>query len=163
MDCAAAPVVCPRGQFRCGDDTCIDGTRMCDGVPNCVDKSDEANCDGVFCCADGTACIPSTWQNDRWPDCDDASDETEHALFSSYIYNMGNAYCRAVLPMCDIWTQESALSCSASILPSIGCAPAGMSVDAHTGEPVPSLWNNGQCGELAIATLSGLDTICCLV
>lgn len=31
-------------EFRCRDGSCIDLALLCDGIPNCVDYSDEENC-----------------------------------------------------------------------------------------------------------------------
>ena len=90
--CIKAPDECPAGQWRCDTSgACIDGAKRCNGSPDCglSDKSDEKNCDGVFCCKDGSQCIPEGWKDDGWPDCLDASDEAE-GLFNQYIYNVNN-------------------------------------------------------------------------
>lgn len=52
--------------FRCGSGECINQAQRCDGIKNCVDKSDEAGCDDYkhhvmcksnqFACEDGRKC-----------------------------------------------------------------------------------------------------------
>jgi hypothetical protein len=143
--CEPAPVPCPLGQWRCGTGACIDGARRCDNVPHCTDKSDERNCEGVFCCHDGTRCIAIGWVNDGWPDCQDASDEP-NGLLDKYTFNLKNGYCRAVLPMCDMYLQDRGMSCSATILPGEGCSP--QPGDDENGVARPPEWHDGTCQAL---------------
>ena len=35
---------CPHRQFQCTNSQCIPGVLQCDGVNDCADKTDEANC-----------------------------------------------------------------------------------------------------------------------
>ncbi|XP_040361205.1 basement membrane-specific heparan sulfate proteoglycan core protein isoform X4 [Ixodes scapularis] len=45
---------CEPGQFQCGDGSCIDYRRRCDGHYDCNDYSDEQNCGGARCDAAGS-------------------------------------------------------------------------------------------------------------
>ena len=38
------PGVCQRGQFYCANGQCVDSQRRCDGRGDCVDNSDEVDC-----------------------------------------------------------------------------------------------------------------------
>lgn len=53
--------------------------RICDGVPDCADLSDELSCSycpaGYIHCGVGTTCIPATKRCDGTPDCPNHSDE----------------------------------------------------------------------------------------
>ena len=42
---------CPHSQFQCTNSQCIPGVLQCDGVNDCADKTDEANCRkcNVYC------------------------------------------------------------------------------------------------------------------
>ncbi|EEC16848.1 low-density lipoprotein receptor, putative, partial [Ixodes scapularis] len=68
---------CEPGQFQCGDGSCIDYRRRCDGHYDCNDYSDEQNCEcepGQFQCGDGS-CIDYRRRCDGHYDCNDYSDE----------------------------------------------------------------------------------------
>lgn len=41
---ATYPPPCPPGSFRCGLGFCIESSKICDGVSDCHDNSDEAEC-----------------------------------------------------------------------------------------------------------------------
>lgn len=133
--CQPAPTQCASGKWGCDNGVCIDGSKRCDNIPDCGgdDKSDEKHCGDVFCCSDGTTCIPNGWRNDGWPDCLDGSDEAELQEYNKANWNFNNLYCRGVLPMCDLYMQDRDLSCSETILPGDGCPSAN--------------WGDGKCDE----------------
>lgn len=35
---------CQSGQFQCGNGLCVDGSKICDGIYDCVDAADERDC-----------------------------------------------------------------------------------------------------------------------
>lgn len=73
---------CLHTQFRCGDNVCIPKWQVCDGIPQCHDKSDELTCAVIangcnatqFKCAN-RKCIANAFVCDSKDDCGDASDE----------------------------------------------------------------------------------------
>lgn len=72
--CLADQFLCAHGQ------KCIEQTQVCDGVPQCQDRSDELGCaehmDGcAHQCDDKSRCIPNTFLCDGERDCLDGSDE----------------------------------------------------------------------------------------
>ncbi|KAK2148118.1 hypothetical protein LSH36_514g00022 [Paralvinella palmiformis] len=91
---------CEAGQYLCGDGQCINGSRKCNGIQDCIDNSDEdwrAACPtpsptttstpaptkpacphGEYQCQDG-ACIADDRVCDHYQDCSDGSDETDAA------------------------------------------------------------------------------------
>ncbi|XP_075744885.1 terribly reduced optic lobes isoform X25 [Rhipicephalus microplus] len=69
---------CDPGQFQCGDGSCINYRRRCDGHYDCNDYTDEQNCAcgyNQFRCPDGT-CLSVHKRCDGKADCIDMSDES---------------------------------------------------------------------------------------
>uniref|UniRef100_A0A8D2LH51 Sortilin related receptor 1 n=1 Tax=Varanus komodoensis TaxID=61221 RepID=A0A8D2LH51_VARKO len=76
---------CDQFSFRCQNGVCISLVWKCDGMDDCGDYSDEANCENPteapvcsryyqFQCDNGH-CIPNRWKCDEENDCGDWSDE----------------------------------------------------------------------------------------
>lgn len=74
--------------FRCKSGECITKEERCNGVRNCIDRSDEEDCGlnksklvtcsyNQFTCSDGKKCIDITSRCDKSFDCDDKSDEKD--------------------------------------------------------------------------------------
>jgi hypothetical protein len=75
------PVECKEEEYSCDTaKTCLNMSYVCDGIPQCIDQSDERNCKyeckiGEFKCHSGHKCIPITYLCDGHVDCEDSSDE----------------------------------------------------------------------------------------
>nr|XP_060463732.1 sortilin-related receptor [Panthera onca] len=79
--------VCDEFSFQCQNGVCVSLIWKCDGMDDCGDYSDEANCENPteapncsryfeFQCENGH-CIPNRWKCDRENDCEDWSDEKD--------------------------------------------------------------------------------------
>ncbi|XP_050312267.1 prolow-density lipoprotein receptor-related protein 1 isoform X2 [Anthonomus grandis grandis] len=76
---------CLPGQYQCANGQCIHPGDLCNGVDNCLDNSDERDCDGYTCLntqfrCDGNAtvaprCIPSAQRCNKITNCPLAEDE----------------------------------------------------------------------------------------
>uniref|UniRef100_A0A3B3I0X5 EGF-like domain-containing protein n=1 Tax=Oryzias latipes TaxID=8090 RepID=A0A3B3I0X5_ORYLA len=75
---------CSADQFTCREGQCIPREYRCDHVKDCVDNSDENNCNsdsrdcypGEWGCPGSTMCIPLNKVCDDKPDCPGGTDET---------------------------------------------------------------------------------------
>lgn len=74
---------CEAPNFKCKSGECITVNNVCNNIRDCVDNSDEHNCDYSSCgkdnfqCLSGQ-CIPKRWECDGDCDCKDGSDEHEN-------------------------------------------------------------------------------------
>ncbi|XP_033641290.1 fasciclin-2-like isoform X2 [Asterias rubens] len=85
--------LCQPTEFQCGR-LCVEKERRCDGLMDCLDNSDEINCNpdddcpGGFKCPvrDGgvNPCIPLAYVCDKFSDCVDGADESEESCNSFY-------------------------------------------------------------------------------
>lgn len=72
---------CSAGLYHCGNGQCIPPRWVCDGVRECDNGKDEADCPeepdcvNAFKCVSSGQCIPTLWRCDGTDDCDDKSDE----------------------------------------------------------------------------------------
>lgn len=75
-------------QFQCAHGRmCIEKSQVCDGVPHCQDRSDEAECTKYMegCshqCDNKSRCIPSSFLCDGESDCSDGSDEAKCGMWA---------------------------------------------------------------------------------
>lgn len=87
-------IACRENEFQCRDGTCIPENNKCDRKYDCVDGSDEMECDsrqerrkcrqGEFTCDTGD-CVTLSRRCDQRIDCQDGSDEKNCCKF--YITN----------------------------------------------------------------------------
>ena len=91
----AAPVTCDSNlQFTCRNGRCVESAWKCDGDNDCLDMSDEEECDHLpvpghscrsfeFTCTVIHECIHKAWLCDGDYDCQDRSDEnTTHCTLT---------------------------------------------------------------------------------
>ncbi|XP_076348206.1 G-protein coupled receptor GRL101-like [Tachypleus tridentatus] len=71
---------CAPYEFTCNNSQCIDGRLRCDTFYDCLDRTDEIDCENITCSEGsrkclGGQCIRLEWWCDFIPDCPDSSDE----------------------------------------------------------------------------------------
>ncbi|KRF94150.1 uncharacterized protein Dmoj_GI15893, isoform C [Drosophila mojavensis] len=77
---------CASDQFRCRDGNCVSQDDVCNGIRQCMDGSDEENCDILQCqhnqfrCRNGQ-CVSLTARCNGKTDCQDSSDESNCASY----------------------------------------------------------------------------------
>ena len=96
---------CSNSQIRCNDGTCISHDRVCDGVHDCQDGTDEleSTCNQItFKCKDGKGSIPYSRFCDYVPDCDDGSDEfCQHPRCFRMQFQCSNKQCIPLDKVCN--------------------------------------------------------------
>ena len=79
--CSSEEFLCPLPGSR--SERCLPQSWKCDGIPDCEDGRDEAECPNLVCsptevrCSSGTQCVSPDYHCDGYPDCGDGSDETD--------------------------------------------------------------------------------------
>uniref|UniRef100_A0A672JCA6 Low density lipoprotein receptor-related protein 2b n=1 Tax=Salarias fasciatus TaxID=181472 RepID=A0A672JCA6_SALFA len=108
MFLCSAGQTCTTDQFTCQEGQCIPSVYRCDHVNDCVDNSDENNCNYPTCtektCANG-ACYKHSQHCNGRPDCRDGSDESNCTIqhCSTHQFECANGYCIPLAFRCDHW------------------------------------------------------------
>lgn len=100
---------CRLDWFQCDSNRCLRRNKVCDGTPNCLDKTDENtdNCKSVEClpnqfqCKSSRKCIPNTWVCDGHTDCLDNSDETGESCGECAEFLCNNKVCIPKEQVCN--------------------------------------------------------------
>lgn len=86
-DCNTCNACTQADKFQCAHGKmCIEKSQVCDGVPQCQDRSDELQCvtlmrGCVHHCDNKTRCLPANFLCDGEEDCTDGTDEATCGTF----------------------------------------------------------------------------------
>uniref|UniRef100_A0A665WHY5 Low density lipoprotein receptor-related protein 2b n=1 Tax=Echeneis naucrates TaxID=173247 RepID=A0A665WHY5_ECHNA len=104
--------ICGDYAFECDEGRCRPNSYRCDGIADCIDKTDEANCTDTATCSPyaftctNKHCILSSWRCDDMDDCGDGSDEMDcpthvpTTCAASY-FTCDNNRCIPLMFLCD--------------------------------------------------------------
>ncbi|XP_054722001.1 uncharacterized protein LOC129231663 [Uloborus diversus] len=135
FQCAIVPP-CKDGEWQCSNGLCIPITDICNGHEDCLDMSDELNCNcgsGYFRCGNNTPCLPDKFKCDGKVDCWDANDELNCTKSCpTNEFNCNNGMCVGLDLFCDRYPD-----CSDGTDEPDGCGDPCLSTQKEC--------NNGRC------------------
>ncbi|XP_033098213.1 atrial natriuretic peptide-converting enzyme-like isoform X2 [Anneissia japonica] len=105
--CLAAGGMCAQEDFQCTDGKCIPFGLTCDSHEDCLDNTDESNCNngcpgGFFRCANETICIPKSYVCDGVKDCKRWNDEHDCNFCGEFEFQCkDDGYCLPNFYVCD--------------------------------------------------------------
>lgn len=115
---------CWFGEYKCHNGQCIRVALLCDDHEDCLDGSDEVECDPKLNhveCGDKTL-MHQYFQCDDWPDCrDNHADELNCRICTDKEFRCSNSRCIAKANVCDMVcdcaeTCEDELNCTQYII-----------------------------------------------
>uniref|UniRef100_A0A3Q3G597 Low density lipoprotein receptor-related protein 2b n=1 Tax=Labrus bergylta TaxID=56723 RepID=A0A3Q3G597_9LABR len=105
--------ICGDFSFECDEGRCRPNSYRCDGIVDCVDQTDEANCTDTATCSpraftcNNKHCILTSWRCDGMDDCGDGSDEVNcptrrppNTCAADY-FTCDNSRCISKIWLCD--------------------------------------------------------------
>uniref|UniRef100_A0A3P8PZF7 Low density lipoprotein receptor-related protein 2b n=1 Tax=Astatotilapia calliptera TaxID=8154 RepID=A0A3P8PZF7_ASTCA len=104
--------ICGDYSFECDEGRCRPNSDRCDGIVDCIDQTDEANCTDSATCSpyaftcNNKHCIYASWRCDGMDDCGDGSDEINcptrvPTSCSSGYFTCNNNRCISAKWVCD--------------------------------------------------------------
>uniref|UniRef100_A0A3B4FXS2 Low-density lipoprotein receptor-related protein 2 n=1 Tax=Pundamilia nyererei TaxID=303518 RepID=A0A3B4FXS2_9CICH len=103
--------ICGDYSFECDEGRCRPNSDRCDGIVDCIDQTDEANCTDSTCSpyaftCNNKHCIYASWRCDGMDDCGDGSDEINcptrvPTSCSSGYFTCNNNRCISAKWVCD--------------------------------------------------------------